>query len=60
MNQVVADFKSVSTGDKTVRLEDLRGKKVILYFHPKDNTPGCTTEGQDFRDLYSEFKRRKC
>ena len=58
MNRVVADFKSASTGDKTVRLKDLRGKKVVLYFYPKDNTPGCTTEGQDFRDLYAKFKRQ--
>ena len=58
MNRIVADFKSASTGDKTVRLKDLRGKKVVLYFYPKDNTPGCTTEGQDFRDLYAKFKRQ--
>jgi len=58
MNRVVADFKCASTGDKTVRLKDLRGNKVILYFYPKDNTPGCTTEGQDFRDLYPKFKRQ--
>lgn len=57
MNRVVADFKSASTGDKTIRLKDLRGKKVVLYFYPKDSTPGCTTEGQDFRDLYARFKR---
>lgn len=58
INRVVADFKSPSTGNKTVRLKDLRGKKVILYFYPKDSTPGCTTEGQDFRDLYAKFKRQ--
>lgn len=57
LNRVVADFKSASTGEKTVRLKDLRGKNVILYFYPKDSTPGCTTEGQDFRDLYAKFKR---
>lgn len=58
MNRVVADFRSASTGDKSVRLKDLRGKKVVLYFYPKDNTPGCTTEGQDFRALYAEFRRQ--
>ena len=59
MNRVVADFKSAATGDKTVQLKSLRGSKVILYFYPKDNTPGCTTEGQDFRDLHAKFKRQK-
>ena len=58
MNRVVADFVSDSTGDKTVRLKDLRGKNVVLYFYPKDSTPGCTSEGQDFRDLHAKFKRR--
>lgn len=57
MNRVVADFKAAATGDKTIRLKDLRGKKVVLYFYPKDSTPGCTTEGQDFRDLNAKFKR---
>ena len=57
MNRVVADFKSQATGDQTIRLKDLRGKKVVIYFYPKDNTPGCTTEGQDFRDLFAKFKR---
>jgi peroxiredoxin Q/BCP len=58
MNRVVADFKSAATGDKTVQLRSLRGTKVILYFYPKDSTPGCTTEGQDFRDLHAKFKRQ--
>jgi peroxiredoxin Q/BCP len=59
MNRVVADFEADATGDQTIRLKDLRGKKVVLYFYPKDSTPGCTTEGQDFRDLHSKFKRAK-
>jgi peroxiredoxin Q/BCP len=59
MNRVVADFTCASTGDKQVRLKDLRGKNVVLYFYPKDSTPGCTTDGQDFRDLHSKFKRQK-
>jgi peroxiredoxin Q/BCP len=58
MNRVVADFKSTATGDKTIQLKSLRGKKVVLYFYPKDSTPGCTTEGQDFRDLHAKFKRQ--
>ena len=57
MNRAVADFKASATGDKTIRLKDLRGKKVVIYFYPKDSTPGCTTEGQDFRDLHAKFKR---
>ena len=51
----VPDFSLPSTGDKTFTLSDQAGKKVVLYFYPKDNTPGCTSEGQDFRDLYPEF-----
>ena len=59
MNRVVADFSCESTGDKRVRLKDFRGQNVVLYFYPKDSTPGCTTEGQDFRDLHNKFKRQK-
>ena len=59
MNRVVADFKADATGDKTIRLKDLRGQNVVLYFYPKDSTPGCTLEGQDFRDLHTRFRRRK-
>lgn len=59
LNRVVKDFKCAATGDQTIRLKDLRGKKVVLYFYPKDSTPGCTTEGQDFRDLHAKFKRQK-
>ena len=58
LNRVVKDFKCEATGDKTIHLKSLRGKKVVLYFYPKDNTPGCTTEGQDFRDLHGKFKRQ--
>ena len=42
------------------RLSQLRGKNLVLYFYPKDNTPGCTTEGAQFRDLYKEFKKTGC
>ena len=58
MNRVVADFTGESTGDKQVRLKDLRGQNVVLYFYPKDSTPGCTTEGQECRDLHGQFKRQ--
>lgn len=57
MNRVVADFTAVATGGSTIRLQELRGKNVVLYFYPKDNTPGCTLEGQDFAKLYARFRR---
>ena len=59
MNRVVADFTCDATGDKSIRLKDLRGQNVILYFYPKDNTPGCTQEGLDFKDLHAKFRRQK-
>jgi len=58
LNRVVKDFKCAATGEQTVQLKALRGKKVVLYFYPKDSTPGCTTEGQAFRDLHAKFKRQ--
>jgi peroxiredoxin Q/BCP len=57
VDKPVPDFKLPATGDKTISLSELKGKNVVLYFYPKDNTPGCTLEGQDFRDLNSKFKR---
>ncbi len=59
LNRVVADFKADATRGRTVHLKELRGENVVLYFYPKDATPGCTTEGQNFRDLHSKFRRRK-
>ncbi len=59
LNRVVADFKAAATRGKTVHLQGLRGQNVVIYFYPKDSTPGCTTEGQDFRDLYAKFRGRK-
>ncbi|MDX1509683.1 MAG: peroxiredoxin, partial [Woeseiaceae bacterium] len=58
LNRVVKDFKAAATGDQEIRLKDLRGQNVVLYFYPKDSTPGCTTEGQDFRDLHGKFRRQ--
>ena len=58
LNRVVKDFSCAATGDQTIELKALRGKKVVLYFYPKDSTPGCTSEGQDFRDLHAKFKRQ--
>jgi len=54
--QAVANFELPATGDKNIRLADLKGRNVVLYFYPKDSTPGCTREGQDFRDRYAEFE----
>lgn len=51
----VPDFEALSTGDKSVNLRDYRGSYVVLYFYPKDNTPGCTQEGQAFRDNIEKF-----
>lgn len=58
--QAAPDFTAPATSDTTVTLSDLRGRKVVLYFYPKDSTPGCTTEGQAFRDLYAQFQKAGC
>ena len=52
----VKDFEARAT-DRTFRLSDHAGHPVVLYFYPKDNTPGCTTEGMQFRDLYPQFAK---
>ena len=57
INNKAPVFKGECTGNKTISLSDLKGKNVVLYFYPKDSTPGCTTEGQDFRDLKAQFTR---
>ncbi len=54
----VKNFSRPATGDKNISLQELAGKKVVLYFYPKDNTPGCTTEGQNFRDAKAKFSRQ--
>ncbi len=51
----VPDFTAPATGNQDISLPGLRGKKVILYFYPRDNTPGCTQEGKDFRDHIEQF-----
>ncbi len=56
----VPDFEIASTGNRTFKLSAELGSPLVLYFYPKDNTPGCTTEGQEFRDLHDEFVRRSC
>jgi peroxiredoxin Q/BCP len=56
----VADFSLPATGNQTFNLTAARGKHLVIYFYPKDNTPGCTTEAQQFRDLYAEFQKANC
>lgn len=58
LGKKIKNFKLPSTGDKTISLNDLKGQNIVLYFYPKDSTPGCTTEGQDFRDAKSRFSRQ--
>ncbi|HZI59803.1 MAG TPA: thioredoxin-dependent thiol peroxidase [Pyrinomonadaceae bacterium] len=51
-------FKTTDQNGESVSLKDLRGRKVVLYFYPKDDTPGCTKEACSFRDAYSKFKKK--
>ena len=53
----VPDFELQSDSGETVTLSDLRGRQVVLYFYPKDDTPGCTTQACGIRDAYAEFER---
>ena len=59
INTKVKKFKVSATNSLEINSDDLKGKNVVIYFYPKDNTPGCTQEGEDFRDLYKEFKKLK-
>jgi len=54
----VPAFNLPATGDQNIRLSSLKDKNIVIYFYPKDSTPGCTTEGQDFRDNLAKFKRQ--
>ena len=56
----IADFSLPATGNQTFILSGARGKHLVIYFYPKDNTPGCTTEAQQFRDLYPAFQTANC
>lgn len=55
VGKTAPDFSALASNGETVSLSDFRGKNVVLYFYPKDMTPGCTTEACDFRDRYEEF-----
>lgn len=57
LGKKVPEFSATATSDQTIRLKDLKGRKIVLYFYPRDSTPGCTTEGQDFRDHFAEFQK---
>jgi peroxiredoxin Q/BCP len=57
LGKKIQDFSAPATGDTRFRLSDHKGHPVVLYFYPKDNTPGCTTEGANFRDLHREFRK---
>ena len=60
LNHLVSDFVLPSTGDKEFSLATNVGKNLVIYFYPKDDTPGCTTEGQDFRDHWFAFSEKNC
>ena len=54
------NFKLLSTGDKEIELNKLKSKYIVLYFYPKDDTPGCTLETKDFNKLLNKFKKEDC
>ncbi len=56
LDQPVADFQAQATNGQLIKLSDLKGRQVVIYFYPKDSTPGCTIEGQGFRDQYGAFQ----
>jgi peroxiredoxin Q/BCP len=60
LNKPVPDFELPATGGTTFRLSGSKGKLLVLYFYPKDNTPGCTSEGLQFRELHPNFSKLGC
>ncbi|MBI6855783.1 peroxiredoxin [Pseudomonas lijiangensis] len=56
VDQPVPDFQAPATSGQAVSLAGLKGQQVVIYFYPKDNTPGCTTQGQNFRDSIAQFQ----
>lgn len=58
--QVVVDFTLPATGGADFTLYPIRSKSLVIYFYPKDSTPGCTSEAQQFRDLYAEYQKLGC
>ncbi len=59
LDRKVPAFKAPATGTGSFSLAEAKGRNLVIYFYPKDNTPGCTREGQDFRDHYAKFKRNR-
>ena len=57
VGQPAPDFALRSDAGDTVRLSDLRGRPVVVYFYPKDDTPGCTTQATEIRDSWAEFEQ---
>lgn len=57
LNEPVVNFQLPATSGKTFQLSDYLGKTLVIYFYPKDATPGCTTQGMQFRDAYAEFQQ---
>lgn len=60
LGQPIPAFNAIATSETTITQADLNGRLTVIYFYPKDSTPGCTTQGQDFRDRYAEFKALNC
>ena len=60
LDKPVPDFSAPATSDTPFTLSDWQGRNLVLYFYPKDSTPGCTTEGQNFRDQYAAFQKAGC
>lgn len=54
------DFELPATSEKNIKLSDLRGRKVVVYFYPRDNTSGCTLEANDFKSVHKEFEKLNC
>ena len=57
IGEIVPPFEAQATSERRLSLETFKGRYLILYFYPKDSTPGCTMEGQNFRDLYPKFQK---
>ena len=57
LGKAIPDFKGRITNDLIIKFSDYKGQNIVIYFYPKDNTPGCTKEGEDFRDYFEDFKK---
>ena len=57
LGKAIPDFKGRITNELIIKLSDYKGQNIVIYFYPKDNTPGCTKEGEDFRDYFADFKK---